>query len=319
MATYDSAWCLERFNQLTGRPTTDDSITDDEKYTRLSEAQQQVVRDIAPIAPWVLAPKVPYTLFPAPFGNAQSIGTGTLTLSGGSYAAGDAITATASENNFTVDSVGLYLSATDPTTRIPILYQIASYVGADEVTITAEVDTPLTMVGVAMVGWGIGTSTATDGQVFTFGFDTLGHAIYPLGKAEIFPTLASWPDFPWVEGYDYINEGTQIRLPNNRTWNGALYWYGIVQPSDITASVQPVIVPEGARELIVYRAASMFAEEAANNTTLADRLEARYQAAWTKWAVAWRTQWQSGNQMAGFSGLRFTLGGGNLGGQYYNR
>lgn len=315
---YDSAWCLERFNQLTGRPTTDDSIDDDAKYVRLSEAQQAVVRDMASVAPWVLSPKVPYSLFPVPFGNAQSLGSGTLTLSGGTYTAGTGITATASSNNFTAQSVGKFISATDPTTRIPILYEITGYTSATIVTITAEVDTPLTMVGVAMVGWGVGSSTDTDGQVFTFGFDTRGFPIYPLGKAEIFPTLASWPDFPWVEGYDYINEGTQIRLPNNRTWNSGLFWYGIVQPPDITSSSQPVIFPEAARELIPLRAASMFAEEGATNTTLADRLEGRYQAAWTRWCLAWRTQWQSGNQMASFSGLRFTEGGGNLGGQYFN-
>jgi hypothetical protein len=56
-ATWDSAYCLGLFNRLTGRTGTD-SITDPNKYIRLSEAQNEVFADIAAICPHVLYPTV---------------------------------------------------------------------------------------------------------------------------------------------------------------------------------------------------------------------------------------------------------------------
>jgi hypothetical protein len=54
-ATWDSAYCLALFNRLTGRTGTD-SITSTTKYQMLSEAQDQLVADIAAICPHVLYP-----------------------------------------------------------------------------------------------------------------------------------------------------------------------------------------------------------------------------------------------------------------------
>lgn len=57
MATWDNAFLLQYFNDLTGRTGTD-SITDVTKYRWLSIAQNQVVADIAAICPHVLYPTV---------------------------------------------------------------------------------------------------------------------------------------------------------------------------------------------------------------------------------------------------------------------
>ncbi len=63
MATYDSAYCLSQFNRLIGRTGTD-TITDATKYQMLSEAQNQVIADIAAICPHVLYPTAAYASLP---------------------------------------------------------------------------------------------------------------------------------------------------------------------------------------------------------------------------------------------------------------
>ncbi len=57
MATWDNAYLLGFFNRLTGRTGTD-SITDPTKYQMLSEAQNEVIADMAAIVPHVLYPTV---------------------------------------------------------------------------------------------------------------------------------------------------------------------------------------------------------------------------------------------------------------------
>ena len=56
-ATFDSQYLLGMFGRLTGRTGTD-SITDASKYLRLSEAQNEVIADMAAICPHVLYPTV---------------------------------------------------------------------------------------------------------------------------------------------------------------------------------------------------------------------------------------------------------------------
>lgn len=319
MAYGDSAWALEKFNQYTGRPSSGDTITDAAKYLRLTEAQQAVVQDMMPVVPNSLYPKVPYTMFPVAFPNAQADGAGTLTLTGASFAAGATLTATASTNNFTTASVGSSVIAVNPSTGIPITYLITGYTGTTIVSVTALVATPSAMQAVALSGWSIGSGdSTTSDQVFTFGFNANGWPIMPMGKTLILPSLASFPDFAWIEGLDYVNEGTQIRLPNNRTWTSPLYWYGVPQPPDITASVNPILNPEGARELIVLRAATMFLEEGNASETLSNRLQARYREAWGRACLAWKTQFSDGGALGSISGLRIAEAGGGLNGRNWS-
>lgn len=197
MATFDSAWCLTKFDQLAGRPDTDE-ITDAQKYQRLAEAQQGVIEDIAAVYPYVM------------------------------YRSGG------------------------PTTL-----------------------------------------TTSDSKVYTFGSDGQGHAMAPLGHVAVFRTLANYPDGALEEGIDYLNEGTQIRIPNNRT-EGTLYYTGIPTPADMTASVEPVLRPAPSRILIPIKAAERFGLEGGSNLYLADAMGTMYAREFSKFMVAWKTQFRKG-------------------------
>ena len=320
MAIYDSAWCLERFNQLTGRPSAPvtDSIDDTAKYVRLSEAQVAVVADIMVRHAAMLNPKMPYPMFPLSAPNQLTNGTGTITLSGVSFAAGATLTATASVAQFSAGSVGRVYLITDPTTRIPLTVTVTAYTSTTVVSMTCELAIPASMQAVAISGWGLVNTYAPDNQVFTFGVTADGYPIMPMGKARIYENINSWPDYPMVEGFDYVNEGTQIRLPNDRSWDAPLYWYGVVQPPQISATSQPVLFPEGSRELITFKAASVFADEAVNNTALADRMEGRYQQAFARWMAAWKTQFSSGGLLGNLTGLKIGELGGTTNGVRFN-
>lgn len=151
------------------------------------------------------------------------------------------------------------------------------------------------------------TLTTTDQQVFTFGTDSNGYPISPMGKTWIGPSLSGLLDNPWVEGFDYLNEGTQIRIPDDRTFSGTLYWYGIPNPPDINATTQPMIFPEAARELIVIDAVRQFAVEYVRNPDLASAMSAEWQDAWPTWCLAWKTNFRQGGAYGGFTGRDLAL------------
>lgn len=145
------------------------------------------------------------------------------------------------------------------------------------------------------------TLSTSDSQVFTFGTDDNGYAVTPFGKASVYPSLNSIPDYPWTEGYDYVNEGTQIRIPNNRTYSGTLYWRGIQPPGVLDASHQPVLLPEGARELIVIDAVRQFATEGARNPDLAAMMQAEWNQAWPAWCLVFKTQFKQGGALSNWT------------------
>lgn len=221
MATYDSAYLLAMFNRYTGRPTSSDTLSDADKYARLSEAQNRVVAD--------MFARVPNSLYPK-------------------------------------------------TANLPTM------------------------------------TSAAGGNIWTFGTDPQGFAIAPMGKARIFENQQSFPDFPWVEGVDYVNEGTQIRLPNGRTWSGTLYWYGITPPADITAAVQPAIFPPAFRDLIVFEAVRLYGEEAKRDLELADRMTQKYAERFREACLAWKNQFSDGGALTSWTGLRIAEAGGNING-----
>lgn len=319
MALWDSAHLLGMFNRYANRGDTGDSISDASKYERLSEAQASVVADIAARYPNALNPKVPYPLLPIPFGASVTPASGTVTLTGATWTAGSSLTATASTSNFTAASVGRTYLLTDPSTNIPLQFVVTAYSSGTVVTVVnSDVTVPVTMRAVAIAGWGVGDDSPAPNQVFGFGIDSNGYPMMPMGKALILPSLASFPDYAWIEGLDYISEGTQIRLTNNRTWSGELYWYGVPQPPNISASSQPVLFPEGSRELIVYRAVALFAEEGEQNSGLADRMEARYQQALGRWLLALKNQFSNGGAMGSISGLRIAEAGGGINGRNWS-
>ncbi len=125
--------------------------------------------------------------------------------------------------------------------------------------------------------------TSSDGgYTYTFGTDGQGYALFPLGRTRIYPSLSAVPDYAWRPGVDYLDEGTKIRIPNNITYAGPLYWQGITPPAAITAVVQPVIQPPSSRILIVIKAVESFAEEFLRNAALADQMRIRWEREWPK-------------------------------------
>lgn len=159
------------------------------------------------------------------------------------------------------------------------------------------------------------TLSTIDNQVFTFGADSNGYPISPMGKTGIYTQLSSVPDWPWREGVDYLNEGTQIRIPNNGTYAGTLYWRGITPPPDISASSQPVLYPEAARELIVIDAVRQFAMEFDRNPNLAVNMTLEWDGdklrvgAWPSWALVWKTAFKAGGALGSYTGLDAAVAG----------
>ncbi len=104
-----------------------------------------------------------------------------------------------------------------------------------------------------------------------------------------------------------MREGTQIRIPNNNSYSGTLYWYGITNPADITAAVQPALFPEASRELIVIECVRQFAKEYTRNLPLADEMTTEWDRQWPDWCLVWRTQFRKGGALNAFSGFQLAL------------
>lgn len=155
------------------------------------------------------------------------------------------------------------------------------------------------------------TLSTTDNKRFTFGTDADGNAIEPIGKTQIYTSLSNIPDFPWTPGLDYLDEGKQIRIPNNGSYSGTLYWRGITTPADISATNQPVLFPPSARELIVVDAVRQFSLAGARNPVLAELMAREYDRLWAKWCLAWRTAFKQGGGLVygAVTGLQLALAG----------
>jgi hypothetical protein len=116
------------------------------------------------------------------------------------------------------------------------------------------------------------------GLTYSFGNDSVGTPLMPIGKATIYSSLSSIPGGAWRPGIDYLDEGTQIRLPNNTPFAGPMYWYGVTPVEALTAAFQPVLMPPDKRHLIVIRAVKDYGESGGpRNPELADRLDVRFE------------------------------------------
>ena len=156
-----------------------------------------------------------------------------------------------------------------------------------------------------LVGAPIAMVTA-DSKVFTFGTDASGFALFPMGNVRIFSTLSAVPDSPLEEGYDYLQEGTQVRIPNNNTYTGTLYWRGISPPADISASVQPSLFPEAARYLIVLDACRAFMQTL-DRQDRHDALAMEYGKEMARWLLVWKRQFSNGGALGPSTGLRLAM------------
>lgn len=151
---------------------------------------------------------------------------------------------------------------------------------------------------------GVSQLSTTDNQVFTFGTDANGDAVAPLGLVGIYADPADVPDCPLVPGVDYLDEGTQIRLPNDTSDAGPLYWRGIATPAGISASSEPTLRPAPARILIVIKAVWQHALDGALRPDLADQMEARWNREFPVYMLNWRNRFRDGGALV------LPLGGG---------
>ena len=130
--------------------------------------------------------------------------------------------------------------------------------------------------------------TTTDGgYTYTYAVDGSGYAGFPLAGS-IYPTRNAIPGYPWVPQRDYLDEGTQIRGLYYTVIPVAPWFYGILSPAPISASVQPVLQPPMARVLIVIQAVKGFAEEGNRDVQLAATMAARWDEQWKRWATSLR-------------------------------
>src|SRR3990167_5053052 len=151
-------------------------------------------------------------------------------------------------------------------------------------------------------------TTADGGYTYTYGTDGNGYALFPLAGS-IYPTEAAIPGYPWVPQRDYLDEGTQIRGLNDTVLPVAPWFYGITQPQQLSASVQPVIQPPQARVLIVVQAVKLYAEEGNRDVPLAATMAARWDDQWKRWATALRRHLRGPRQLG-----PITAGAGNWAG-----
>lgn len=152
------------------------------------------------------------------------------------------------------------------------------------------------------------TMQTSDHQVFIFGYDDTGNLLAPIGKTGLYKSLNDIPSNPMGNG-EYLSEGTQIRIPNNQTYGGTIYWRGITPPASLSNGVDPGFFPIQSRELIPLKAAVNFCLEANRNPDLAAILAPRYQDRWLKQLLAWRTAFRNGGVLGSYSGRTLALAG----------
>lgn len=154
-------------------------------------------------------------------------------------------------------------------------------------------------------------TTTSGGIVHTFGSDGQGHAVGPIGHVWIGRSTARYPDLDLIEGVDYDNEGTQIRMRNERV-ESTLYWNGIPTPADLSASQEPALRPAPARMLIVVKAVWSFAEEGAAEPALAEMMAQRYAREFQRHLITWKTQFRNGGGVSVTSQERAVLANGGV-------
>jgi len=201
MAKWDGPYLLGHFDRLAGRPESD-QITPETKYLWLSEAQQEVVADIAA--------RHPESLYP---------------------------------------------------------------------------------IGATLM-------TSTDGgHTFGYGTDVDGNPVFPIGKTKIYTSPSAVPDCPLNPGWDYLEEGSRIEIPNGLTRAGPLYWRGVTPPGDIDATHPPLLQPPPARELITFYAVKNFGQAGNINPDMAGQMMELIARSFPRWMLIYRNQYAGGGAL----------------------
>ena len=136
--------------------------------------------------------------------------------------------------------------------------------------------------------------TTDGGKTWTFGTDTDGNPIFPMGKAMIYSSLTAVPNMPLNPGFDYMDEGNRIEIPNGLSFAGQLYWRGVASPPQISETVPPVIQPPPARMLIVELAVKNFGQAGNINADLGGQMTELWSRDFPRWMLVFRTQYAGG-------------------------
>jgi hypothetical protein len=143
--------------------------------------------------------------------------------------------------------------------------------------------------------------TSSDGgKTFPFGNDPQGNPIVPMGWVQIAPTLNAFQGkffSGWTEDWDFMDEGTHIRMKGTRVWTGTLFARFVPVPPDITATVQPILQPAAARELIVIDAVKEWAGEGGLLPNVVQAMEQKWADKFPSWCLTYRSRYKGGGAL----------------------
>lgn len=155
----------------------------------------------------------------------------------------------------------------------------------------------------ALIGAPTALTTADSGLTYTFGTDSDGNNILPIGNVEVYRNLADIPWAPLTPGVDFLFEGERIRGMNNQPVygsGGTLYARFITPTLKINASTAPTLEPVQMRELLVYDAVRRYYE--AGGLRDIQSAEDRYQSGLMKWIATLQTQYSQQMSRAALRG-----------------
>lgn len=142
--------------------------------------------------------------------------------------------------------------------------------------------------------------TPIDGKTFSFGVDAQGDAVVPMGWVQIAPRLSAFSGDSfggWAEGLHFSDEGPIIRIASNRTWTAPLYGRWVEAPPDISTTVQPILFPVEARELIPIRATEDWAGEGNQQPALAQTMRVKWAEKFPEHMLAYKRRYRGGGAL----------------------
>lgn len=149
----------------------------------------------------------------------------------------------------------------------------------------------------AFVSAPVQLSTSDGGVTYTFG------SAYPFGHVEVYAQESGgrplYATTYGITGGDFVIEGDTLRTPGNRTRTYVSGpWARFTGfPARMSASVEPSLAPDAARELILFKALEAAADVSNGTMDNAPWIE-KYAQAKRRWTVVWQTQFQSAGNAA---------------------
>jgi hypothetical protein len=138
---------------------------------------------------------------------------------------------------------------------------------------------------------------ATDGKTYSYGLDAQNNPILPMGTVQIAPSLSAFSGdsfVGWKEGLDFMDEGTHIRMMSNRSFGGTLYCRAVLTPPDISSSVNPILAPADARELISIQAVLDWADDGGLLPSVAGAQQRQWNRKFPEWMLTYKKRFRGG-------------------------